>query len=86
MALSLLTFLGIAYLTAYVAAHALGRAPSHRAILRLVGTVDLMAFGAGSIFNSIWYNRPWRAYVSDVVDAILFSLAMAVVFGWLWPR
>ncbi len=45
-----------------------------------------MSFGLGTIFNSIWYHRPWRVYLSDVIDAVLFGLCMAGVFGWLWPR
>jgi hypothetical protein len=86
MALSFVAFLVIASLDAYVAAHALGGVPRFRAIFRIVGTVGFMSFGAGSVFNSIWYNRPWRAYLADLIDAFLFALVMAAVFGWLWPR
>jgi hypothetical protein len=45
-----------------------------------------MSFGVGTIFHSIWYNRPWRAYAADVIDALLFGLVMAGAFGGLWPR
>jgi len=86
LALSFLVFLAVAFVEAYVAWHALGPAAHGRAVFRLVGTVGFLSFGVGPIFNSVWYHRPWRAYVSDVVDALLFGLAMAAVFGWLWPR
>jgi hypothetical protein len=86
MALSLLAFLVIAFLVAYVAVHSLPAAPPFRAVLRIVGAVGFLSFGAGSVFNSIWYHRPWRAYLSDLIDALLFGLAMGAVFGWLWPR
>ena len=86
MALSFLVFLGVAFFDAYVAYHALGPAPRHRAVFRIVGTVGFLGFAVGSIFNSIWYSRPWRAYASDVIDALLFALVMGGVFGWLWPR
>lgn len=85
MALSFLVFVGAAFLDAYVASHALGPAPHPRAVFRIVGTVGFMTFGVASIFDSIWYHRPWRAYVSDVIDALLFGLVMAGVFAWLWP-
>jgi hypothetical protein len=85
MALSLLVFLAVAFLDAYVAFHALGPAPRPRAVFRIVGTVGFMTFGVASVFDSIWYHRPWRAYVSDVIDALLFGLVMACVFAWLWP-
>jgi hypothetical protein len=86
MALSFLVFVGVASMAAYTAAHALGPAPHYRAVFRIVGTVGILSFGVGSIFNSIWYDRPWRAYAADAIDAILFGLVMAGVFGWLWPR
>jgi hypothetical protein len=79
-------FVAVAFMDAYVASHALGPAPHYRAVFRIVGTVGFMSFGVGSIFNSIWYDRPWRAYVADLIDALLFGLVMAGVFGWLWPR
>jgi hypothetical protein len=86
LALSFLAFLAIAFMNAYVAWHALGPAAHYLAVFRIVGTVGVMTFGASSIFDSIWYHRPWRAYASDVLDALLFGLSMAGVFGWLWPR
>ncbi|HEU4382681.1 MAG TPA: hypothetical protein VFR85_04180 [Anaeromyxobacteraceae bacterium] len=86
MLLSFLAFLGVALLDGYVAWHALGPGASYRAVFRIVGTVGFLSFAAGTIFDSIWYSRPWRAYVSDVIDALLFALLMAGVFGWLWPR
>jgi hypothetical protein len=86
MGLSFLVFLAVALMDAYVASHALGPAPHYRAVFRIVGTVGFLSFGVGPIYNSIWYSRPWRAYLSDVIDALLFGLVMAGVFGWLWPR
>ena len=86
LGLSFLVFLGVAFVDAYVAWHALGPGAHYRAVFRIVGTVGVMAFGLGTIFNSIWYHRPWRAYASDVIDALLFGLSMGGVFGWLWPR
>lgn len=85
MALSFLVFLGVAFMEAYVAWHALGAGARPGAVVRLVGTVGILAFGLGPIFNSIWYHRPWRTYLSDVIDAVLFGLALAAVFAWLWP-
>lgn len=86
MALSFLVFLFVAVVAAYVTWHALGAGAGYRGVFRVVGTVGFMSFGVAPIFGSIWYSRPWRAYLSDVIDGLLFGLAMAGVFGWLWPR
>ncbi|HSM91598.1 MAG TPA: hypothetical protein VLT47_01860 [Anaeromyxobacteraceae bacterium] len=86
MALSLLVFFAVALLEGYVAAQALAPGAPYPAVFRLVSTVGVMTFGVSSAFTSIWYHRPWRAYLSDLFDALLFAFAMAGVFGWLWPR
>jgi hypothetical protein len=86
MAQSFLAFLAVSFMTAYVAAHSLGAAPHYLTVFRVVGTIGFLTYGVSPIFNSIWYSRPWRAYLSDVLDALLFCLTMAGVFGWLWPR
>lgn len=85
MALSFVVFLAVAFLDAYVAAHSLGPAPRFGAVFRIVATVGIMSFGVGSIFWSIWYSRPWRAYAADATDAIVHGVLMGAVFGWLWP-
>ena len=84
MALSVVAYLLVACLAAYVAWHALGPAPHGRAVFRLVGTLGFMSFGVGTVFESIWYHRPWRAYASDALDALLSGLVMAAAFAWLW--
>ena len=86
LALSFLVFLSVALLSAYAGWHALGPHARYRSVFRLVATMGALSFGVGSIFNSIWYHRPWRAYLSDAIDAVLFGVVMAGVFGWLWPR
>ena len=69
MGLSLLAFAAVAFLVAYVAFHALGPAPRYLAVFRVVGTIAFLSFGVGTVFHSIWYHRPWRAYAADVLDA-----------------
>jgi hypothetical protein len=86
MALSLLVYLLVGFMDAYVAAHALGSAPHYRAVFRIVGTVGFMSYAVGTVFSSIWNDRPWRVYLSDLVDALVLALVTAGIFGWLWPR
>ncbi len=86
LALSFLVFAAVAFVDAYVAWHALGPGARYLAVFRIVGTVGFMSYGLAPVFASIWYDRPWRAYVLDVVDALVYCLGMAGVFGWLWPR
>jgi hypothetical protein len=85
LALSFVVFLLVALAEAYLAAKILGPAPRHRHVFRLVGAVGFLSFGTATVFHSIWYHRPWRAYAADLLDALLFGVAMGVVFALLWP-
>jgi hypothetical protein len=86
LALSFAAFLLVNALVAYACFHALGPGATAFRVVRVVSTVATLVYGVGKVFDSIWYDRPWRAYLSDVVDALLFGFATALVYGWLWPR
>lgn len=86
LGLSFLVNLLVSAMVAYVAFHALGPAPHYRAVFRLVGTVGVLAYGVGTIYEGIWFWRPWRSLAMNGLDALVYGLAMAGTFGWLWPR
>jgi hypothetical protein len=86
LAQTFLVYLAVSFLVAYVASLSLGPTTPALTIVRVTSTVGLLAHGVGTIFNSIWYHRPWRVYAMDLFDAVVYAFAMAGVFGWLWPR
>jgi len=83
---SFLVYLVVSFLCGYLATFALGAAPPTIAVVRLVSTVGILTYAVGTSFNSIWFSRPWRFWVADLVDAVVQGFAMAAVFAWLWPR
>lgn len=87
MALSFLVYLAVSFLAAYLAAFTLGTSPRPPpiAILRVVSTVGVLAYAVGTVFQSIWYSRPWSAWGADLLDAAVQGFATAAVFAWLWP-
>jgi hypothetical protein len=86
LGLSFLLNLVVSFVTAYVAAHALGAAPHYLAVFRVVGTIGFLAYATGALYEGIWYWRPWQSLAMGALDALLYGLAMAGTFGWLWPR
>lgn len=86
LGLSLLVNLVVSAMTAYVAFHALPHAPHYRLVFRVVGTVGVLAYATGPLYEGIWYWKPARSFAMTAIDAVVFGLAMAGVFGWLWPR
>lgn len=86
MAASLVVYACVGFLVAYVTHAALGPAPRAPAVLRVVTTTAFLAYATGTVFESIWYHRPWRAWLSDAVDALLLAIATGATFAFLWLR
>jgi len=86
LALSFLVNLGVSFMAAYLTAHALGPAPHYLAVFRIVGTVGVLAYLVGPVYEAIWFWRPWQSVLMGAVDALAYGLVMAGTFGWLWPR
>jgi hypothetical protein len=45
-----------------------------------------MAYGLGSLSNSVWKGQPWSMTAKEVIDGLVYGLLTAGTFGWLWPR
>jgi hypothetical protein len=76
----------VSFFIAYIAAHTLEAGTPYLAVFRVAGTIAFLAYGAAVIPGAIWYGRPWGPVWREVVDAAVYALLTAGVFGWLWPR
>ncbi|MBE2215993.1 MAG: hypothetical protein IAE82_19120 [Opitutaceae bacterium] len=76
----------IAKVAAFVATQAYGLDPTKAgAAAWLAGVVSFVAYGFGTITESIWMARPWTSSAKYLLDAALYATASAFVFFWLWP-
>lgn len=71
---------------AYLSGHVLPAGAGYRTVFRLAGGIAILAYGAALVPNAIWWGRSWSTTVKEVVDATVYGLLTAGVFGWLWPR
>lgn len=55
-------------------------------IFRIAGTVAFLCHGLRGIPDSIWYGKPWKVTIKEMIDGLLFALLTGGAFGWLWPR
>lgn len=76
----------IAFLAAYVAAHALPVGTPGGNVLRVIWTIVFLAYGAGPVMDGIWHGRPAREIVLDVLDALIYGFSTALPFALLWPK
>ena len=56
-----------------------------RAAAKLTGAVTFIAYGFGTLQESIWMMRPWSGSAKYLLDAALYALGSGLVFLWLWP-
>jgi hypothetical protein len=86
MGLWFLHLLLIALFAGYIASLALAPGAHYLDVFRYVGSAAFLALALGLPVNSIWYSRKWSTTFKLMFDGLIYSLVMAGVFGWLWPK
>ena len=86
LAQSFVFYLIVSVFVAYVSWHALAPGVEYLEVFRIAGTTALMAYIMATIPDSIWFGRPWSNFRRQALDGLVFGLATAGVFGWLWPQ
>ena len=76
----------IGFFVGYLTGRTVAPGANYRAVFRVAGTVAFMAYGLGSLSNSIWKGQPWGMTVKEVIDGLVYALLTAGTFGWLWTR
>lgn len=78
-------YVAVSFVVAYVASRTLAPGADYLAVFQIVGTTSWMAYGFASVQDSVWFGRPWSHTAKALVDALLYALLTAGVFGWQWP-
>ena len=76
----------VAVVAGYLASRTVPAGASFLAVARVVSLVTFVAYATGGLSSAIWFGRPWKSALKDVLDAFIYGLVTACVFGWLWPR
>jgi hypothetical protein len=84
LGLSFVHNLIVAVFVAYVASHTVAAGADYLAVFRVTGTVAFMAYALGQMPDSVWFGRPWKSYGLIVMDALVYALVTAGIFGWRW--
>ena len=66
--------------------HTLPPGTDYLRVFQVTGAVAFMAYGIGVIDDSIWKGQPWSSTWKFLFDGLLYALATAGAFGWLWPH
>ena len=71
---------------AYVASLALPRGAPYMKVFHIVSVTAFIGYGLALCQSSIWYSRSWATTLKLLIDALIYGLLTAGVFGWLWAR
>ena len=85
MALTVLFFFVAAIFIAYITAEARAFGSDFASVFQIAATVGVMTFCFASIPNAIWFGKPSRAIVLDLIDGIVYAVIAGVAFAALWP-
>ena len=86
MALSALFNIIVACLVAYVAAVTLAPGAEYMTVFRVTAVAAWLAYGTGTVYDAIWFGRPWSGVFKGFGDALIYALLTGGAFGWLWPE
>jgi hypothetical protein len=70
---------------AYVVSLSQPAGADYISVFRTTGAVAFLAYGFGSLPESIWYGKPWSVQLKHLADSLFYALMTAGVYGWLWP-
>jgi hypothetical protein len=84
MAMTVLFFFVVTILVAYVGAAALPPGASFGEVFQIVGTTAILAHCAGGVCREIWFTRPLRAKLMDLLDGLAYGVITGVIFALLW--
>jgi hypothetical protein len=75
----------ISAIAGYVGTLALSHGAGYGDVFRVVGTAGVLGYAVSCITDSIWKGVSWTATLKFVIDGVLYGLATAGTFAWLWP-
>lgn len=75
----------VSFFIAYIAGAALAPGTDYLAVFRITGATAFLGLAAALWQVNIWYRRSTAVTFKDTIDALIYALLMAGVFGWLWP-
>lgn len=75
----------VSVFAAYVTSRAVGAGAEYLDVFRFAGTAAFLAYALGTWQETIWFGRSASTTLKNTFDGLIYALATAGVFGWLWP-
>lgn len=82
---TLLVFFIVVVFTAYLTAAAQPFGAPFGGVFRAAAIAATLGFAFGGLPNDIFFGKPTRFVLTDLLSAIIYALVTALVFALLWP-
>lgn len=82
---SLLFNIFAGFMVAYLASNFLEPGAASMDVLQFTGTIAFLTFGGAYIWGPIWMAHSWSTCAKELIDALVYGLAMGGVFVAFWP-
>lgn len=86
LGLVFLFYVIVSTFVAYLTRLAHGPGTPYLEVFQVAGAVAVLGYCAGGIPYAIFFGKPLRFVVTELIDGIVYGLLTAGVFAWLWPR
>ena len=85
LAKTFLFYLLVGVMVAYLTSRTLPAGADYMQVFRIAGTTAWLAYGFAYFQDGVWFGKPWSSVIKALIDALIYALLTAGVFGWLWP-
>jgi hypothetical protein len=76
----------VSLFVAYILSRTVASGAEYLGVFRIAATITFLAYAGAEASHSIWAGQPWSNTLRHFVDALVYGLVSAGVFGALWPR
>lgn len=85
MGLGMVSYLLISVFVAYLAGEARGPGAEFVEVFQVAGAAAVGIYALGWMPGAIWFGKPARAWVTDLIDCLVYGLITGATFALLWP-
>lgn len=75
----------IGLFVAYLTGQSRGVGASFNEVFAIAGAAALLGYGMGGVPGAIFFSKPKRFVFTEFLDSVVYALATAAAFAWLWP-
>lgn len=85
LVLMFLFYIVVGVFVAYITTQARAAGADYLSVFQVAGATAFAAYALGGFPTSVFFFRPARALLTDLLDATIYALLTAGIFAAMWP-